>query len=126
MDKKAVEWMKQADYDMETAEFMHSGGRYFYAVFLCHLSLEKALKGLYQAKLREIPPKTHNLIYLLDKMGIKPEEKTGTIIARLNEAHIATRYPEDIEQLQIHYTEAISKQLIIQAKEILQWIKKQF
>ncbi len=93
---------------------------------MCPLSLEKALKGLYQAKLREIPPKTHNLIYLLDKMGIRPEEKTGKIVARLNEAHIATRYPEDIEQLQIHYTEAISKQLIIQAKEILQWIKKQF
>ncbi|HOK66135.1 MAG TPA: HEPN domain-containing protein [Anaerohalosphaeraceae bacterium] len=126
MDNKAAEWMKQADYDMETAEFMHSGGRYFYAVFLCHLSLEKALKGLYLAKLREVPPKTHNLIYLLDKMGIRPEEKTGTIIARLNEAHIATRYPEDLEQLQSHYTDVISKQLIIQAKEVLQWIKKQF
>lgn len=39
------EWPRQADYDMDTADFMFSGGRYFYAVFMCHLSLEKALKG---------------------------------------------------------------------------------
>jgi len=24
---------------------MYEGGRYFYAVFMCHLSVEKALKG---------------------------------------------------------------------------------
>jgi HEPN domain-containing protein len=126
MDKKSAEWMKQADYDMETADFMYGGRRYFYAVFMCHLSIEKALKGLYQQKLQEVPPKTHNLIYLLDKIGIRPDEKTGKIIARLNEANIATRYPEDVDQLQRHFTEAISGQLIAQAKEILEWIKKQF
>jgi len=26
---------------------MFSSGRYFYAVFMCHLSIEKSLKGLY-------------------------------------------------------------------------------
>jgi hypothetical protein len=26
---------------------MHGSGRYFYAVFMCHLSIEKALKGLF-------------------------------------------------------------------------------
>jgi HEPN domain-containing protein len=24
------EWLKQAEYDLETAKFMHSGGRFFY------------------------------------------------------------------------------------------------
>ena len=67
MDKKILEWLKQADYDMDTAEFMCRGGRYFYAVFMCHLAIEKALKGLYQRNLQETPPKTHNLIYLLSK-----------------------------------------------------------
>lgn len=40
------EWLKQADYDMETAEIMREKGRNFYAVFMCHQALEKALKGL--------------------------------------------------------------------------------
>ena len=44
MSNKHEEWLKQADYDMDTAELMFSGGRYFYAVFMCHLSIEKALE----------------------------------------------------------------------------------
>ena len=32
MDKHPEEWLRQADYDMETAEFMFSGERYFYKV----------------------------------------------------------------------------------------------
>ena len=31
---------------MDTATYMHEGGRHIYAVFMCHLSIEKALKGL--------------------------------------------------------------------------------
>ncbi|MFC1692879.1 HEPN domain-containing protein [Candidatus Latescibacterota bacterium] len=45
MTQQPVEWLKQADYNMETADFMFSGGRYFYAVFISHISIEKALKG---------------------------------------------------------------------------------
>ena len=30
MNSKAEEWIKQADYDLETARFLVSGGRYFY------------------------------------------------------------------------------------------------
>jgi hypothetical protein len=57
------------------ADAMFSIGRYFYAVFMCHLSIEKSLKGLYSKKLHEVPPKTHNLIYLLNKIGKKPDQK---------------------------------------------------
>lgn len=35
-NKTAVkEWLKQSDYDIDTAEFMYGGGRYFYSVFMC-------------------------------------------------------------------------------------------
>ncbi len=44
MAKRPAEWLAQADYDIETAELMISGGRHFYAVFMCHLAVEKALK----------------------------------------------------------------------------------
>jgi HEPN domain-containing protein len=48
--KPPVEWFKQADYDLETAEAMFITGRYIYTVFMCHLSIEKELKGLYAKK----------------------------------------------------------------------------
>jgi len=43
------EWIKQSDYDLDTAEFMLEGGRYFYSVFMCHLAIEKMLKGIYNS-----------------------------------------------------------------------------
>ncbi len=126
MHKKSLEWLKQADYDMDTAEFMCRGQRYFYAVFMCHLAVEKALKGLWLQKLQEAPPKTHNLIFLLDKMGINPDPQRGKVIAKLNEANIATRYPEDIEQMQRNYNQAVTCPILVETKDVLEWIKKQY
>lgn len=126
MDKRALEWLKQADYDLDTAEFMAKGGRHFYAVFMCHLAVEKALKALYQQKLQETPPKTHNLVYLLNRIGLRPDQDKARVIARLNGANIATRYPDDIDALQSNYTQEIATQILAQTKEILEWIKAQF
>jgi HEPN domain-containing protein len=126
LDNKYKEWLMQADYDMETAEFMHGGGRYFYSVFMCHLAIEKALKGLYQYKLNQIPPKTHNLVYLLESLKLRPDEKTGIFMIKLTEANIATRYPEDLARLQKNYTAAVCAEIILHTRETLQWIKKQF
>jgi HEPN domain-containing protein len=126
MDKRALEWLKQADYDIDTAEYMARGGRYFYAVFMCHLAIEKALKGLYQQRLRETPPKTHNLIHLLEKIGLVPDQANGRAMTRLNEANIATRYPDDIDKLQGTYTQETTAQILSQTQRILEWIKAQF
>jgi len=126
MNKRAAQWLQQADYDMETAEFMYEGGRYFYAVFMCHLSVEKALKALYQDKIKCIPPKTHNLVYLLREIGLKPQETIGKFIVKLNEASIATRYPEELEKLQRDYTEKIVKDILDNSRKLLHWTKKQF
>lgn len=126
MESKAKEWLKQSDYDLETAKFMVSGGRYFYSVFMYHLSIEKALKGLYQEKVDKIPPKTHNLISLMIKMNFKPEKELGKYLVKLNEASITTRYPESLEEIQKNYTEDVVKEMVRKTEEVLQWIKRQF
>lgn len=126
MDKQSQEWLKQAEYDIDTAEYMFNGRRFFYAVFMCHLFIEKAIKGLYQEKVKQIPPKVHNLVYLLNKIGIKPDEAIGKFIIKLNEASVVTRYPENIEKLQKDYAESIVKDILVKTKEALKWIKNQF
>ena len=126
MNEKHEEWLKQADYDMDTADAMFSSGRYFYAVFMCHLSIEKSLKGLYSKKLHEVPPKTHNLIYLLNKIGKKPDQELKKFITKLNTASVATRYPDDLAKIQSAYTEEITKEMIEKSKDVLKWVKTQF
>ena len=120
------EWLKQADYDMDSAEYMRAGGRNFYAVFLCHLSIEKALKGLYQAKLAQIPPRTHNLAWLLREIGIQPPSEKRDFLVRLNESSVATRYPEELAVIEASYTRQLTRDILRNGKELLQWIKTQF
>ena len=126
MSERHKEWLKQADYDMDTADAMFISGRYFYAVFMCHLSIEKALKGLYYKVLNEVPPKTHNLLYLVNKIGKKPEQELEKFITKLNTASVATRYPDDLAKIQAAYTEKVTKDMITKSKDVLKWTKTQF
>jgi HEPN domain-containing protein len=126
LPKDPAEWLNQAEYDLNTAEYMFSGRRYFYAIFMGHLSLEKALKGLYQKKLAATPPKTHNLLYLMSKAEIKPPEEIGKFIVKLNEASVATRYPEELRNLERDFTAPIAKDMLAKTKEALEWIRSQY
>mgnify|MGYP001174259440 FL=1 len=125
MDQRTAEWLSRAEFDIETADYMFQGGRYFYAVFMCHMALEKALKASYCEKLKDVPPKVHNLLYLIDKANMNPPEKLGKFLVKLNEANIATRYPESLENLMKIYTKPITFEIITNTKEAFQWIRNQ-
>ena len=119
------EWYKQADYDMNTAEFMFRGKRYFYVVFMCHLSLEKALKGHYQKKLEKVPPKTHDLMYLIEKAGLALPEELLQFAQSLTDMSVATRYPDDLDEIQNLCTREMTKVTLRKSKELLTWLKAQ-
>lgn len=125
MKRSAIEWLKQAEYDLETAEYLFSGGRYVYSVFMCHLAIEKALKGLYENIIEDFPPKTHNLLYLLKKIEKVPEENMSQFIVTLNQVSITTRYPDTLEKTQEYFTQERTSNILSQTHEVLKWIKKQ-
>ncbi|MFH0788814.1 MAG: HEPN domain-containing protein [Pseudomonadota bacterium] len=125
MAKGPEEWFKQAEYDMKTAEGLFQSGRYICVVFMCHLSIEKALKGLYQIKLSTIPPKVHNLLYFVEAAGITLPDALYDVVFALNRASIPTRYPENLEQMQKDYPKRKTEKLLIQSKEVLKWLKKE-
>ena len=120
MEKSTEQWLRQSDYDMDTAEYLFQGGRYLYAVFMCHLAVEKVLKGLYFERLRETPPQIHEAV---GSRGCLPEP--GKFIIRLSEASIPTRYPEDLAKVQQVYTEGMVKDILAGGKEAIAWIKAQ-
>jgi HEPN domain-containing protein len=125
MEKRTQGWFRQSEYDLDTADYMFQGGRYVYAVFMCHLAIEKALKGLYYERIREFPPKSHSLIYLLNKIGVKPPEEPGRFMVKLSEASIPTRYPEDLARVQQAFTEPVVKDMLARSKGVIAWIRKQ-
>lgn len=121
--KRPQEWLRQAVYDMKTAEAMFNSKRHIYAVFMCHLSIEKALKGLYTRNLKAVPAKTHNLIYLVEKIKLELPETLYDFIFALNGLSVPTRYPDDLQKLLKDYTRAKTGKVLDQSKEVLKWLK---
>ena len=121
-------WLDLADYDLESAKVMLNGGRYLYVGFMCHQTVEKALKAVISSDLDgELPPKIHHLLKLADCAGIynKMNEEQQTFIKNLNPLNVEARYPAHsnnfIEGLSID----ICNELIQETEKMLCWIKQQ-
>ncbi|OPX28409.1 MAG: DNA-binding protein [Candidatus Omnitrophica bacterium 4484_171] len=123
--KHLQEWIKQADYDIETAQVMWESGRYIYCVFMCHLSVEKALKALYVKNLLKNPPKVHNLIYLVQNVNLKLPLPMRDFLENLNEVSIPTRYPAELEKLLKEYGKERTRAIFDKSKEVLEWLKEE-
>lgn len=122
VNKTATEWLKQADYDCGTAEAMFKSRRYIYAVFMCHLCIEKGLKGVI-ANRDELPPRSHDLVFLLEKATLGDNEEYAGFIEALNEVSVPTRYPDELDRLVASYPRKCTFEIIGQTKEVLTWLK---
>lgn len=89
-------WIAMAEYDLETARHMLATGRFLYVVYMCHLALEKMLKAHVAEVTQSIPPKTHDLIFLVKKSGLNLPQPYLEFIGKINNASVPIRYPEDL------------------------------
>lgn len=62
---------------------------------------------------------------LLKQISVRSPEPIGRFIVKLNEASVATRYPEEIKKLPKDFTQKIVKEILSTGRETLVWIKKQ-
>jgi HEPN domain-containing protein len=124
MDRHIANWIKSANYDLRTAEQLFKTGRYIYVLFMCHLSVEKLLKGLYEATLNKVPPKTHNLIYLSQAVDLQLPENLLETLESLNDLSIVTRYPEDIDKMVKAFKKDKVGEYLKRTKGLIRWLKK--
>ena len=124
--KPTSEWLKQAEYDFETAEAMSMAGRYIYSVFMCHLAIEKAIKGIYAKQIKKDPPKTHDLVYISETISLDLSVEHSNFLDTLNDLSIPTRYPDELEKLIKQYSKERSNELLNNTKDLLQCLKEKF
>jgi len=124
MKREVKNWLESAQYDLDTAEQMLNTGRYIYTIFMCHLAIEKILKAKVGEITGKIPPKTHNLRYLIKLSGLEPSEEMFIFLSELSDVSIPTRYPEDFSNLRKSYDKEAAKTYLKKAKEAFKWIKK--
>jgi len=126
MAKSPEEWFVQSRYDVGTAEWLVTGRRHLYAVFMCHLSLEKALKGVCHKREGKAPPKTHDLLYLVQRTRLLPPAKIADGLARINELSVPTRYPDELKKMQRVFTAIRTQGILADTKEALKWLRREF
>jgi len=128
-NEKVGYWMKLADYDIGSAKIMLNGRKYLYVGFMCHQTIEKALKAIIARDCAEgeIPPKIHNLSKLAiraDVIDLMSEEQQD-FIEELNPLNIESRYPEYKDDIAAGLNEENCGELIEATEGLLCWIKQQ-
>lgn len=63
-------------------------------------------------KLKEFPPKVHNLDYLCEKTGINLPQEFQNFITSINKLSVPTRYPDDISKLLKVYKKRRTKDIL--------------
>ncbi len=128
VDHKIKYWLEISEEDLETAEILLSKNKYLYSGYFLQQSVEKILKAYYQMTKNELPPRTHNLVYLAEITGLFKEltEDEENILYTLNPLNIETRYPEYREKISKSLTKIRLKKILDETKELLKWIKQKF
>ncbi len=124
MRKDTENFLFSSEYDFSTAKHMLETGRHIYVIFMCHMAIEKAMKAIVAETTDKVPPKTHNLIYLIKLANLSVPQDMFDFIAKINNASVVTRYPEDFKRLLEDYPEDIAKEYLKNTEKVLKWLKQ--
>lgn len=124
MKKETKNWLDMVEYDLITAKQMFETARYVYVIFMCHLAIEKALKAIVCEETNKVPPKTHDLIYLINLGKVKLFGDLLDFVGIINNAGIVTRYPEDLSKLISSYPKEVTKKYLDKSLEVIKCIKQ--
>ena len=125
MDKVKY-WLDLADYDYATAGDLMKSKRWIYVAFMCHQSIEKAIKAYHTQKLpSETPPYIHNLTRLAQKSGLYDlmDEDQRMFLDAMTPMNIEARYPEYKSLLASSLNEKVCKDMLEKTNVLLSWIK---
>ena len=116
-------WFDLAEEDLNVAESNFNNRHYLWCLFICHLTLEKALKGLFVQFNHETPPKSHDLVKLLKASSIAIPEIDLKFLYDMNRFNIEARYPEYKDSIKQIATMEFTKIKLLKTKEVFIWLK---
>lgn len=120
IQKQIDYWIKGAEEDIVTADLLIHKKRNLHGLFFCHLVIEKAIKAHYVLKTREVAPRSHNLIFLIEKAELDLDDETQIFLGILMNYQLQGRYPDYSPVLpeQTRVNEYFNK-----TNDLFQWLK---
>lgn len=93
MREEAYDWLESSIVDLEEAKEAYRRGSYHLTLFLAHQAVEKALKAYMIGFKKKRPPKTHDLVELLEITRLQLETTDVDSLSELSPYYIISRYP---------------------------------
>ena len=119
IDKQAAYWREGAQEDWAVAGDLIRDGRTRHGLFFAHPALEKALKALVCRRIRDLAPRTHNLVRLAEIAGLQLSENQIDVLAEFNVFNIEGRYPDTLVLMP---SKPEARTYMSRARELLEWL----
>ena len=94
INKQIEYWRSGAVNDIDTAELLIKNNKLLHGLFFCHLVIEKIIKAHVVKASKNVPPKSHNLNWLLEKTDLKLNNEDKDFIGILMNYQLEGRYPQ--------------------------------
>lgn len=119
-------WLDIANYDLETADSMHSSKRWIYVIFMCQQAIEKLAKGLYTFYIDDNVPRVHNINAIINKFEDQlPQEVPDEIrilFDKLTAYYLNNRYPDYMARLSSQTNHDEATEILAKSKEAFKWL----
>ena len=124
MREEIVNWLKQAEKDLEVANKNLQIEEFYSCVFWCQQAVEKGLKAVYILKRNSLPPKIHDLVEICRL--IRAPDRINLLAGEITIAYIFSRYPGAAPEMpEKYYDKKKAEEHIKLAREVLEWVRKQ-
>jgi HEPN domain-containing protein len=120
--KKQLEyWINGAEDDLKTAKILIESNRMLHGLFFCHLVIEKSIKAHVVKQTAEVAPRSHNLIFLMEKAELQLDEDDELFLGILMKYQLQGRYPD--------YNPVIPDKIVIfnylaRTEKLKKWLKE--
>ena len=118
-------WIDTAQQDWIAVESMFKTKNYLHCLFWAHLVLEKLAKAHWVKTHQEnIPPKIHNIVWLLEESNVNLVEDMIMFLKKFNDFQLSGRYPDYQYNLYKACTKNFTSDKLKKVKEIRQCLIK--
>ena len=125
-EEKYLYWFQLAQYDLESADTMCKGGRWFYVAFMCQQAMEKLCKGLYNFYVDDNVPKVHNIRFILSKietmLSITVDASVYQLADSLSAYYLHNRYPDFVSRVNLEIDENHAVSILEKTKGAFEWL----
>ena len=112
-------WVDTAQYDWTGTMHAFKMKDYMHCLFWAHLTLEKLAKAHWvKTHLDNIPPKIHNLVFLLEQSNIDLGEETMNFLKKFNDFQLSGRYPDYTNNIYKMCTKEFTSEKLEKIKEV--------